>query len=133
MLVNPHGTSPVLDHATGVHDNLLTDDYYGEEAISNHLKACGTPKGNQHAAGIQIIVDPTLVPVLEYVYFYFFDSMKISLTFYIQMRSGNRRSQSQVSSVATTQKNWKKNGIHAWKSTTTIQISVHLTISPIQT
>ena len=64
---NPRGNISASDHAAEVHDNLLVDNYSGEESTNNDLKACGTLKYNRYAEGIHMIVDPTLVPILEYI------------------------------------------------------------------
>ena len=47
-----NGNSSVSDRVTGIKDKSSADDYSGKEAIRNHIKACGTPKGSCHAAGI---------------------------------------------------------------------------------
>ena len=68
------GNSPTLDQTTGVQDNSSPDDYPVEEYIITHLKGYGIPKSSCHAAGIKMIIDPTLVPILsKYI-------SKISLT-----------------------------------------------------
>ena len=65
MLDNSHGNSSASDHVTGIHDNSLADNYYGEEAIGNNLKVYVTKECNHHAAGIHTILDPNLVSILE--------------------------------------------------------------------
>ena len=49
LLNNPHGNSSASDHAPGIQDNSLADNYSGEEAIDNNCKAYGTLEGNRHA------------------------------------------------------------------------------------
>ena len=44
LIGNPHGDSSASYHEAGVQDNLLADNYSGEEAIGNTLKVCGTPE-----------------------------------------------------------------------------------------
>ena len=65
LLGKPHENSLTLNHVASVLDNSLVDNYSREEVICNKFKACGTPEGNHHTAGITTITNPTLVPISE--------------------------------------------------------------------
>ena len=61
-LGNPHGIRPDNDCVAGTQDHVFSDTTLGVEAIGQHVKTNGKPKGIRHETRMPIIADPTLAP-----------------------------------------------------------------------
>ena len=49
-----------------IQNKLFSDNCFGVEAFSTHLKTHISSLGNYHTSGIAMIMSPTLVPPIEY-------------------------------------------------------------------
>ena len=61
-LGNPHGIRPDNDCVTEIQENISLDTTLGVEAIGQHVKTNGKPKGISHLTREPIIADPTPAP-----------------------------------------------------------------------
>ena len=61
-LGNPYGMRPDNKCITGIQDQLSSDNTLGSEAIGQHVKTNGKPKGISHLTRMPIIADTTPVP-----------------------------------------------------------------------
>ena len=61
-LGHPHGERPDNDCVAGTQEQLFSDTTLGVEAIGQHVKINGKPKGISHLTRMPIIADPTPVP-----------------------------------------------------------------------
>ena len=61
-LGNPHGISPDNDCVAGTQEHVFSDTTLGVEAIGQHIKTNGKPKGISHLTRMPIKADSTLVP-----------------------------------------------------------------------
>ena len=61
-LGNPSRIRPDNEYIVEIQVNISSDTTLGEEAIGQHVKTNGKPKGISHLKRMSIIVDPTPVP-----------------------------------------------------------------------
>ena len=62
-LGNPHGMLPDNKCIARIQEKISSDTTLGQEAIGQHVKTIGKPKGISHLTRMPIIADPT--PVLQ--------------------------------------------------------------------